>query len=176
MTYCDMSDCIDVDTKCDLDVMKARLQRLNRNMWWVEAATMPKLRTFVQIHDHTNDKILVLKNLNRNQRSLIAKLKGGVLPLHIEIGRYKRSPIEKRVCYMCDAGFLENETHFLYNCPGLANVRNSFKWRVVLPRALEERSLEDILKENLNAEHIKNFGIFLEQMFMERKRLIYEVM
>ena len=76
---------------------------------------------------------------------------------------------------MCNTGFLENETHFLYNCPGLANVRTSFEGRVVLPRALEDSSLEDILKENLD-DHIKNFGIVLEQMFMERRRLIYKVL
>ena len=100
---------------------------------------MPKLRTFVKIHDNDNNKILVLKNLNRNQRSLIAKLKGGVLPLHLEIGRYKGSPIEKRVCHVCDAGFLENETHFLFTCPGLANVRTKHNGKVILPRALEEK-------------------------------------
>ena len=137
---------------------------------------MPKLRTFINIHDVKQDKILVLKNLKRNHRSLIAKLKAGVLPLHLELGRYKNSPIETRVCHVCDAGLLEDELHFLYKCPGLADVRTSFSDRVILLRALEERSLESILMENLNSEHIKNFGLFLEEMFMERKRLVYEVL
>ncbi len=140
-----------------------------------EASTMPKLRTFIQIHDNDQIKTLVHKNLKRNHRSLIAKLKAGVLPLHIEIGRYKKPPIEKRVCYVCDDGLLEDEVHFLYKCPGLANVRTKFNDKVVLPRALEDRKL-DILKENLSPDKIKNFGAFLEEMFTERRRIIYEVL
>ena len=56
LEYCNMSDCDELHLTCDLDVMKARLQRLKRNMWWVEACDKPKLHTFIQIHnkDHTN--------------------------------------------------------------------------------------------------------------------------
>ncbi len=176
LTLCNMEDCVELEQVCDLDVLEARLQRMNRDRWWVEATTMPKLRTFITIHDAKQDKILVLKNLKRNHRSLITKLKAGVLPLHLELGRYKNSPLETRVCHICNAGFLEDELHFLYKCPGLANVRTKYATHVTLPRALEERPLEDILMENLDSDHIKNFGRFLEEMFMERKRLIYEVL
>ena len=99
-----------------------------------------------------------------------------MLPLHLELGRYKNSPIETRVCHICDAGLLEDELHFLYKCPGLADVRTRFTGRVTLPRALEDRTLESILMENLNGDNIKNFGLFLEDMFMERRRLVYEVL
>ncbi len=122
MTLCNMEECTDLEEFCDLDVLEARLRRMNRDRWWLEATTMPKLRTFINIHDISQDRILVLKNLKRNHRSLIAKLKAGVLPLHLELGRYKNSPIETRVCHICDAGFLEDELHFLYKCPGLADV------------------------------------------------------
>ncbi len=46
---------------------------------------------------------------------------------------------------------------------------------VVLPLTLKDRKSEDILKENLNSGNIKNFGVFHEEMFMER-RIIYEVL
>ena len=52
----DMSDRDPLEISCDLDVMKARLQHLNRNMWWLEACDKPKLRTFIQIHDQEHTK------------------------------------------------------------------------------------------------------------------------
>ncbi len=161
---------------CDLDVMKARLMRLNRNMWWIEACDKPKLRTFIQIHDTDHTKILVHKNLKRNHRSLLAKLKCGVLPLKLEIGRYRNTPIENRLCIICDGNVLDDEIHFLYGCPGLSNVRNDFEGRVILPLALEDRQLLDILKDNLTDENIKAFGEFVEAMFERRRDLMYELL
>ena len=162
LDHCSMQECMDIDVLCDTDVLEARLHKLNRDLWRVEATTKPKLRTFILIHDFYEHKIMVHKNLQRNHRSLITKLKCGVLPLNLELGRYKDSPIETRLCYVCNLGVLESEIHFLFQCPGLANIRNEFNGRVVLPRALETIMLEDILKKNLTADYIKEFGSFLE--------------
>ena len=53
---------------------------------WVEAAhRMPKLRTYVQIRDFMDIGILVQANLPRGQRSTMAKMLCGILPLEIEV-------------------------------------------------------------------------------------------
>ena len=75
LEYANMSECAPIDVQCDLDVLQTRLHRLNRDKWWVEASSIPKLRTFIEIHDITESKVLVLKNFKRTQRSLLAKLK-----------------------------------------------------------------------------------------------------
>ena len=171
--YANMEECIPLHVHCDLDVLEARLHRLSREKWWVESSSMPKLRTFIEVHDITESKALVLKNLTRNHRSLISKLKCGVLPLGIEIGRHKDVALEDRLCYACDMGFLENEIHMLFSCPAYAEVRQEFEGKVVLPRALEEIPLEHIFMENLRSENLKNLGQFVERLWEVRRDILY---
>ena len=83
---------------------------------------MPKLRTFILIHDITKSKVLVLKNLKVSQRNLLAKLKCGVVPLELQIGYHKDVPIEERLCYDCNMGYLEDAIHMLFSCLGYAKV------------------------------------------------------
>ena len=173
--YANMDECCPIDVHCDLDVLEAMLHRINRDKWWVESAAMPKLRTFIHIHDAAESKVLVLKNLKRNHRSLIAKLKCGVLPLGIEIGRHKDVALEDRLCYACDLGFLEDEIDVLFRCPPYANVCHQFQGKVILPRALEERPLEPILLENLKSENLKNMGLFVEHVWEARREVLYEL-
>ncbi len=57
LTHCSMEEYLNLESKCDMDVLKARMQRMQTNTWWLEASSMPKLCTFMQIHDPCNDKI-----------------------------------------------------------------------------------------------------------------------
>ena len=172
--YVKMEECCPLDVHCDLDVLEARLHKLNRDKWWVESAPMPKLQTFISIHDETETKALVLRNLHRNQRSLLPKLKCGVLPIGIDIGRHKDVALEDRLCYVCNLGFFENEIHMLFGCPAYANVRQEFQGNVILPRALEEIPQEQIFMENLKGENLKNMGQFVERLWEERRNIIYQ--
>ena len=61
----------------------------------------------------------LLLNQSRLQRRSSAKLRLGTLPLEIETGRYSRpvTPLDQRVCKMCDMNVVESELHFLVQCP-----------------------------------------------------------
>ena len=58
-------------------------------------------------------------------RKILTKFRIGVLSLRVEPGRYefggveneKGLPIEFRVCECCDLGRVEDEIHFLLECP-----------------------------------------------------------
>ena len=81
----------------DLDAARVRMLRLNKNIWRLEATTKTKLRTFLEVHDDSkNAKIIVNSNLSRAQRSLTSKIKLGILPLQIEVGRWKDDPLDTR--------------------------------------------------------------------------------
>ena len=65
--------------------------------------------------------------LSRYQRSLIALLRLGILPLYIETGRFKNIKDEKtglirktrpneRLCTLCDSKTIEDEIHFVCQC------------------------------------------------------------
>ena len=49
----------------------------------------------------------------------MVKTRLGVLPIRIETGRYERpkKPADQRLCQQCSLGSVENEIHFLLECP-----------------------------------------------------------
>ena len=46
-----------------------------------------------------------------------------VLPLHIETGRYRNLKVEERLCKVCDLKTVENELHFVFDCPTYSQLR-----------------------------------------------------
>ena len=46
-----------------------------------------------------------------------AKLRTSSHALEIEVGRYKDTPREERICKLCNLNCVENEAHFLISCP-----------------------------------------------------------
>ena len=101
-----------VDTKVD----KLRKDEFVANI----AGERNKLRTYrlfktePGLEDYT--RILCRKN-----RRLIVELRCGVLPLRIETERWKhkdlRLPAHLRFCQLCDRQAVEDEEHFLLDCP-----------------------------------------------------------
>ena len=88
--------------------------------------------------------------MNRKYRSAIAKLRSGILPLEIEVGRWKGLDLEQSLCKFCDTQAVKDEYHFVFECSlyheersiytdklGVENVnildRNE-KWKTVMMR------------------------------------------
>ena len=68
---------------------------------------------------------------HRSKRSVLARFRMGVLPLRIETGRYelvlnnRGIPVKFRVCQCCDLNKIEDEIHFLLECPCYVILRKS---------------------------------------------------
>ena len=77
---------------------------------------MPKLRTFAQLAP-TFQTAPYAKTLPRSLRTTIARLRAGVFPLAIETGRWRGQPVEQRRCPVCPGQIVEDEFHFLCECP-----------------------------------------------------------
>ena len=58
-----------------------------------------------------------LSNISRQRRSLLAQIRLGILPIKIETGRFRSLPVEQRLCELCEMHKVENEMHFLCECP-----------------------------------------------------------
>ena len=63
-------------------------------------------------------------NITRYQRSLMAQFRLGILPLEIEVGRYRNIPLSNRICQMCTANVVEDEIHFLCECSSYSEFRS----------------------------------------------------
>ena len=62
--------------------------------------------------------------LTRKQRSLITKIRLGVFPINLELGRYNSIPRNERYCPVCNSKEVENEFHILFNCEIYSKERN----------------------------------------------------
>ena len=145
----------------------------SRISWALEAERKPKLRTFINIHDFDKHQILIKAHLSRYQRSLVAQLKSGILPLKIETDRYQGIPEHLRICNLCNSGSVENEFHFLFHCPKLSEIRNPIISDYDTPL---ESFTSDSNKVHymLQEENIRKTGILLEQLYRDRQRQIYK--
>jgi len=66
---------------------------------WAElVSSSPKLRTYRTYKCTYGVEPYVTNLFNRHQRSVLAKLRLGILPLELEIGRWKSTPVNERLC------------------------------------------------------------------------------
>ncbi len=115
-------------------------------------------------------------NLSRSQRSTVAKLKLGILPLQLEIGRWKDVALEERYYRLCQSGAIEDEFHFLMFCDKLKDVRTA------MYLDLHEKTEVDlygdkevVLKELLHNDNIKAFARYVETMWLARKEVLFNM-
>ena len=105
--------------------VKERLGVLDDNHWsqnlWndVNKPNGNKLRTYRTYKTELHVEPYLLLNVSKLQRRSLAKLRLGVLPLAIETGRHSRpiTPLDQRLCKLCNMNTVESELHFLVQCP-----------------------------------------------------------
>ncbi len=66
--------------------------------WKHLLSTKPKLRTYVKFKENICTEDYVKHSTSRRKRSLMPQFRIGILPLHIETGRFRDKRIIERVC------------------------------------------------------------------------------
>ena len=97
-------------------------------------------------------------------RKGIARFRCSNHVLQIEVGRHskgERPPVEARLCTRCDLCTVENEAHFLLDCPAYAAVRARFEQDLQL-------TPETSLNELMNTPKQCALGKFIAQCFAVR--------
>ena len=87
--------------------------------------TRNKLRTYSLFKSTFEPELYLKLPLTVKERRVMAKLRCGVAPLHIETGRYCRTPVEQRLCQFCYSNSVEDESHFILQCPVYDHLRLS---------------------------------------------------
>ena len=99
----------------DLTVFQEKLDIFVQEKWLESVRSKPKLRTYVKFKTKLVPEDYVLRLMSRYHRSTFAKFRCGILPLNIEVGRYRGVKVEDRICPICKNG-VESEIHFLLEC------------------------------------------------------------
>ncbi len=169
MNYANIDMMQDLNATVCLDLVKANLLKQCRNRWAIEALSKPKLRTFVKIHDTSDQWVIIQANLSRRHRSLVTKFKAGVLSLKVETGRFKGNKPALKICDICTTGEIEDEMHHLYCCEGLSETREKFiNHAKTLMDNFDTMTEEERTKFLLQKEHVKFFGHWLDTMYSSR--------
>ena len=99
------------------EVVKGTLLQKHQDTLTVSIESMPKLRTYKTVNTIYSVQPYLKTNISRQERSVIARLRCGVFPLHNETGRYRGTLADRRFCKVCMSQSVEDEIHFLLHCP-----------------------------------------------------------
>ena len=123
----------------------------------------PKLRTFVTFKNFNIISPHMTKPLSFIERKMISKLRLGILPLHIETGRFSRPilPESQRFCY-CGSQEIESEAHLLFQCSRYDNLRQVWLNSLHIPENFNDLSQQEKFDLVLNRpENIKQTAKFV---------------
>lgn len=105
---------------------KSILKAKQNISWSTAVQNKPKLRFYAKFKDNLVVEKYTCLNLSSSERSVLAQLRFGILPLHVETGRFVNTKLEDRVCRICSNGSIEDECHFLFECSAYELPRNNW--------------------------------------------------
>ena len=139
-----------------------------RTKWLEDINAKPKLRTYCQFKTVYECEKYVGYDLPKNQRSLCAQFRSGILPLHIETGRYTGTELDQRLCEYCELGEVEDELHFLLYCPFYHDLR-----KTLFDRVHVGMSSDSDLVKYLFDNHTFAISNFIHKAWNRRKHATY---
>ena len=135
-------------------VKSALLLRYNA-LWKTEVDGQSRLELYKIIKSEPAPELYT--SLKYRERSMIAKIRSGTLPLNIETGRYRDIPVIDRICTNCENNNVETIEHFLYDCSRYHDIRILYQ----LPDITEINTWNDKVK-------IKTIQNFAKAAFLTR--------
>lgn len=153
-------------------MVQEKLHDMHKGTCLTNLSKQSKLRIYSTYKTSYSTETYVEANLPRNQRSLIARLRSGTLPLNIETMRFGlfHKP-EDRLCKFCSV--VEDENHFIFECKlfetrrlaffsslgksidYIKNLSNNVKWQMLMSKSV-----------------IYKFGKYVQDIFQQRQTVL----
>ena len=169
----DMDHLYENNTILNIQEVKNKLMENNQNDWVNMVDAKPKLRTYKLIKKDYKPEQYLMSNLYKYERSLLAQLRIGILPLHIETGRYVNLRPEERLCKICNNQEIEDEVHFLFHCETYTNERASL-FDNINQKSMDFSEMNDICKlDYLMKFHVYAFGHYVKDIYTKRRKILY---
>ena len=102
----------------------------------------------------------------------MAQFRLGILPINVEVGRYRNIPLEDRKCEFC-VDDIEDETHFLMECNLYRSERKKLFEYVTQKRSHFENLTKDDKFLYLMQNNWKETAKFIQRCYDLRTREIY---
>ena len=152
----------------NINEVSNRAREFEQSCWEIRCVGKPKLRTYTTFKDSLETENYVKYNLTRKERSFIAQLRLGILPMRIKTGRYEKLAPECRLCEFCTANEIENEEHFIFKCKlnEKSRVHQSIYSNISVSNYCE-------IWKTLFVKHPRQFGRFIISAYQNRKNEMY---
>ena len=146
------------------------------NQWKTETLNKPKLCTYIKFKHCFKIEEYVMLFMSRRQCSYLAQLRCGILPLHIETGRWYGIKEEDRTCKVCKSNQIEHEIHFIFHCNMYTDKRTDFFQRIcnIFPTFLNDND-EEKLKLLMEKETVNLFSRYLCDIYKTRQDALFKL-
>ena len=102
------------------------MERHYKELWLQSIQCNNKLRTFKRFkHEFKLENYLLHESLEN--RKNLTRLRISSHKLAVETGRYINIALNERLCQLCECNAVEDEYHFVMNCPFYENLRSELK-------------------------------------------------
>lgn len=173
-----MDNNFEQQTDVSLNTVWACLHDQYSQKWKANTLKSQKLRTYVTFKDQLKPESYVISFISKFQRSSIAQLRCGILPLAMETERWKpkniRKPPDQRICLLCDINEPEDEFHFLFSCNKFSALREIFikECQKAVPyfnNLDRAQKFTEVMEEKL----IVPFSRFVSEIILMRRSIMY---
>ena len=158
----------------DLEFVKKTVFDKENIHWANSVLGKPKLDFLSRIKPNHCVEPYIKMNLDRYERSLLSQLRYGILQIELETGCFKQEERVNRLCKICNEGVVEDQCHFVFNCPSYT-IRRGIFYDKARERIVNWDSLDDINKFRILFEkHPRMLGKFVKDIFLYRKSLVFK--
>ena len=140
--------------------------------WQRGILVKPKLRTYITLKNSFKEEEYSSKNMSRRLRSLISQIRLGILPLEIEIGRFRGVSPEGRICQNWNMGVVEREVHFICECPLYNDLRHVMNNKYIFPVNMVNATMSDKI-ELIMSTNCRFLGTYICQAWDRRSDNMY---
>ena len=157
----------------NIQTAKVKLLQVQETKWKELSQRKPKLRTYISFKPTLTSEKYCTLNLTPSERSLMAQLRCGILPLHIETGRFRKTKLEDRICEFCSSNKVEDECHFIFDCNMYSDEREAFLSKIIetYPQFIDFDEKDKLLI--LFQEFTRATSKFISKCFNTRKKALY---
>ena len=159
------------DVKLFLTMLRQRIKYQFIQGWAGEIQNSSRARFYRNITEFHFQPYLDIINI-RKFRTAMTKLRVSSHRLEVETGRWTRPvsiPFDERKCHICDR--LEDEFHFLFECPFYNELRTQYLSRYFVVRPSMYK-LTELFKTEVK-KRIKNLSIYIFKAFQLRQNRVY---
>ena len=104
-------------------IYKQRSRDIDGQNWHTLLGDSGNLKIYRVIKLELSIAPFLLLDLSKKVTNCLVRLRGSLLRIGANEGRWKRVPYEQRTCEMCNSGLVDDEIHYLFDCRAWSSFR-----------------------------------------------------